>query len=242
MPPRSRRLEALRSGLIAALVWLCVAAAWPSVSCGQPPQAGGWKALEGNEKTGEVVEVGPGRLQLRLPKGAAAIWQAIPAPAATIEVTGKASRDLLQPKQFINCAVTLDDTGRVTEPALQVTFPDGGAAGVIAGGLGIGEEGKRRLPGKRPAGSYLIAGTIKQVDGDVVTVMAGRERFEITVPAEAELVVRSQNVGLAAAGDAVEVEGKYQQKGQVVLTSLKITLSNPVVPPPPKNKVRKPAG
>jgi len=156
-----------------------------------------------------------------------------------IEVTGKASREMLQPKQFINCTVSLDEFGKVTEPALQLAFTDGGTPGVMAGGLGIAEPGAKRVAGKRPAGSYLVAGTIKQVEGDVITVIAGREKFDITVPPEAELVVRSTNVGLASPDDHVEVEGKYYQKGQLLVSALKITLSNPVVPPPPKNKARR---
>jgi hypothetical protein len=110
----------------------------------------------------------------------------------------------------------------------------------MAGGLGIAEAGAKRVAGKRPAGSYLLAGTIKQVEGDVVTIMAGREKFDVTVPADAELVVRSGNAALASPGDEVEVEGRYYQKGQLLVTSLKIRLANPVVPPPPKNKARRP--
>jgi len=205
----------------------------------QPPGAPGQlKSLEKEEQLGQVVEVGPGMLQLRLPTGGN-LWQAMPAPNAKIEVTGKASREMLQPKQFINCTVSLDEFGKVTEPALQLAFTDGGTPGVMAGGLGIAEPGAKRVAGKRPAGSYLVAGTIKQVEGDVITVIAGREKFDITVPPEAELVVRSTNVGLASPDDHVEVEGKYYQKGQLLVSALKITLSNPVVPPPPKNKARR---
>jgi hypothetical protein len=193
------------------------------------------KSLDEKEKEGDVAEVGPGVLQLRLPKGGT-LWQAIPAPNAVIEVTGQASREMLQPKQFVSCAVVLDELGKVTAPATQVIFPGGGTPGVIAGGLGIAEPGAKKVGGKRPAGSYLVAGTIKQIDGDVVTVLAGRERFEITVPEDCELLVKTGNVMLAAPGDDVEVDGKYQQKGQLYVTSLKIKLSNPVAPPPAKNK------
>lgn len=206
----------------------------------QPPGAPGQlKSLEKEEQLGQVVEVGPGMLQLRLPTGGN-LWQAMPVPNAKIEVTGKASREMLQPKQFVNCVVSLDEFGKVSEPALQLAFTDGGTPGVMAGGLGIAEAGAKRFAGKRPAGSYTLAGSIKQVEGDVITVMVGREKFDITVPPEAELVVRSANVGLASPGDRVEVEGKYYQKGQLLVSALKITLSNPVTPPPPKNKARRP--
>ena len=203
----------------------------------QPP--GPLKSLEKENQNGQVIEVGPGMLRLRLPHGGNE-WQAMPAPNAKIEVTGKASREMLQPKQFVNIAITLDEFGKVTEPALQVAFTDGGAPGVMAGGLGIADAGAKRFSGKRPAGSYLLAGTIKDVEGDVVTIIAGREKFDVTVPAEAELVVRSANVSLAAPGDQVEAEGQYYQLGKLLVTSLKITLANPVVPPPPKNKARRP--
>jgi hypothetical protein len=203
----------------------------------QPP--GPLKSLEKENQNGQVIEVGPGMLRLRLPHGGNE-WQAMPAPNAKIEVTGKASREMLQPKQFVNIAITLDEFGKVTEPALQVAFTDGGAPGVMAGGLGIADAGAKRFSGKRPAGTYLLAGTIKDVEGDVVTIIAGREKFDVTVPAEAELVVRSANVSLAAPGDHVEAEGQYYQLGKLLVTSLKITLANPVVPPPPKNKARRP--
>jgi len=204
---------------------------------GQPP--GQLKSLEEKEKQGQVVEVGPGMLQLRLPMGGE-LWQAMPGPNAKIEVTGKASREMLQPKQFINCSISLDEFGELTGPALQLVFTDGGTPGVMAGGLGIAEPGAKRFAGKRPAGTYLLAGTIKQVEGDLVTVLAGREKFDVTVPAEAELLVRSTNIGLASPGDRVEVEGRYYQRGKVLLSELTITLTKPVEPPPAKNKARRP--
>jgi len=217
-----------------------VAVVGPAELRGQQPGAAGQvKTLGREERIGQLVEAGPGRLQLRLPKGGE-LWQAIPAPNATIEVTGRASREMLQPKQFVNCAVTLDALGKVTEPVLQLAFTDGGTPGVMAGGLGVADPKAKRVAGKRPEGSYLLAGTIQRVEGDVVTVAAGRERFDVTVPPEAELVVRSANVGLAAPGDDVEVEGQYYQKGQLILTSLKVTLAKPVSPPPAKNKPRRP--
>lgn len=204
---------------------------------GQPP--GQLKSLDDEQKRGQVVEVGPGMLHLRLPPGGE-LWQAMPGPNAKIEVTGKASREMLQPKQFINCSISLDEFGKLTGPALQLAFTDGGTPGVMAEGLGIAKPGAKRFAGKRPAGTYLLAGTIKQVEGDVVTVLAGREMFDVTVPAEAELLVRSANIGLASPGDRVEVEGRYYQRGKVLVSELRIALTKPVEPPPAKNKARRP--
>lgn len=204
---------------------------------GQPAQR-----LSKEESVGQIADIGPGMLQLRLPAGGN-LWQAMPAPNATIEVTGKVSREMLRPKQFISCAVTLDEFGKVTEPAMRVLFFDNGTPGVVAGGLGLAEPGAKRVANKRPAGSYTINGLIKQVEGDVVTIQIGKERFDITVPADADLAVNSSNVNIASRGDAVEVEGTFYQRGQLLVSSLKITLANPLAPPPPKNKaVRKPAG
>lgn len=223
---------------IAVAVGFGLATASPARA--QPPGAPGQlKSLEKEDQLGQVVEVGPGMLQLRLPKGGA-LWQAMPAPNAKIEVTGKASREMLQPKQFVSCVVTLDEFGKVTEPAARVMVTDGGTPGVVAGGLGLAEPGAKRVSGKRPAGSYTIFGTIKQVEGDIVTVQVGRERFDITVPADAELVVLSSNVAIATPGDHIEVEGQFYQRGQLMLSSLKVTLTNPLSPPPPKNKSRRP--
>jgi hypothetical protein len=216
---------------------LALGAACSLPARGQPP--GQLKSLDKDHRVGQVVEVGPGILHLRLPMGGE-LWHAMPAPNARIEVTGKATREMLQQKQFIKCDVSLDEFGKVTEPVLQVVFTDGGTPGVMAGGLGIAEPGAKRFAGKRSAGTYTVSGTIKQVQGDTVTVIAGREKFDLTVPAEAELLVRSTNVGLASRGDVCEAEGQYYQPPQLLVSSLKITLANPVSPPPPRNKARRP--
>jgi hypothetical protein len=227
--------DARRAVVVAMALALGGAGARPAQA--QPP--GELKWLEKDKQVGQVAEVGPGILKLRLPMGGDT-WNAMPAPNAKIEVTGKASREMLQQKQFISCAVTLDEFGKVTEPVLQVWFTGGGTPGVVAGGLGIPEPGARRFSGKRPAGTYTLSGMIKQVHGDVVTVVVGREKFNFTVPAEAELLVRSTNVGLASRGDVCEAEGQYYQPPQLLVSSLKITLANPVAPPTPKNKARRP--
>ena len=234
--PLPRRSPGVCRAVVIAMV-LAIGATAARPAAAQPP--GQLKSLDKEQQVGQVVEVGPGILKLRLPMGGE-LWNAMPAPNAKIEVTGKASREMLQPKQFISCAVSLDEFGKVTEPVLQVSFTDGGTPGVMAGGLGIAEPGAKRFSGKRPAGTYTVAGTIKLVQGDVVTVIAGREKFDLTVPAEAELLVRSTNVGLASRGDVCEAEGQYYQPPQLLVSSLKITLANPVSPPQLKNKARRP--
>ena len=109
-------------------------------------------------------------------------------------------------------------------------------SGVMAAGVGDSSGMIQQRRGPRPAGSYTVSGAIQSVNGDTVTVTVGRERFEILVPEETDLVVRSQNVTLASEGDEVEVEGKYFQIGQLMVTSLKIMMSKPLVPPPAKGR------
>jgi len=226
---------------LAAVLVLLVASARPDTLAAQAPPGPKAQPLKKEESVGQIADIGPGMLQLRLPAGGN-LWQAMPAPNAKIEVTGKASREMLQPKQFISCAVTLDELGKVTEPAMKVLFFDSGTPGVIAGGLGLAEPGAKRVANRRPAGSYTINGPIKQVEGDIVTIQIGKERFDITVPPEADLAVNSSNVSIASRGDMVEAEGSFYQRGQLLVSSLKITLANPLTPPPPKNKaLRKPA-
>jgi hypothetical protein len=182
---------------------------------------------------GEVAKIAPGMLMLRLQN---MTWAAMPAPNAMIEVTGPASREMLQPRQFVSCNVTLDGLGKPTGPAEMVVVTDGGVPGVMAAGVGDWSQGPQQRRGPRPAGSYTVSGPIQTVNGDTVTLAVGRERFEILVPEETELVVRSQNVTLASEGDEVEVEGKYFQPGQLMVTSLKILMTKPLVPPPAKGR------
>ena len=195
-----------------------------------------WQTLPQEERMGAVVDIGPapGMLQVRLPKEGATIWAVMAAPDARVEVTGVASREMLQAGQFVSVGVTIDETGKVTEPVTRVVFPGGGVPGVTTPGLGVGEPGAKRLPGKRPAGDYLVSGPIRLVKEDVITVQAGRDKFEISIPDTAELVVNTRDIGLVGRGDTVDVEGKFLQRGQLVATTLSVTLANPVSPPPKK--------
>jgi len=213
------------------LAWMVAAwAAADSVAQAQPRPGGTPpQKLAANAGKGTVEAVGRGMLRLRLTGGDP--WNVILAPTAEVSVLGTASRELLQPGQFVVCSLQLDEFGKVAAPVTQITFPGGGVPGVIAGGLGIAEPGAKRVGSKRPAGSYLVAGTIKLVADTVITVLAGKDRFEIEVPADAELIVKTTNFMLASPGDQVEVEGLYLQKGELQATALSITLAKPVAPP-----------
>lgn len=216
------------AGLVAVAVWCggrCdVASAQPG---GQPKQ------LTAADGTGTVDAVAPGMLRLRLKGGE--FWNVVPAANALVAVEGTATRELLQPGQFVSCSLDLDAAGKVTAPVTQVIFTGGGTPGVVAGGLGGAEPGAKRLPGRRPAGTYLVSGPIRQVTDDTITVQAGRDKFEIDVPPAAELLVRTANLAPVSPGDQVEVEGLYVRKGELQATKLSITLANPVSPPA-KNK------
>ncbi|MCX7404176.1 MAG: hypothetical protein NT089_00390 [Planctomycetia bacterium] len=197
------------------------------------PAAPQLRKLHPNDGRGTVESVGQGMLRLRLKEGE--LWHVVPARTATIEVVGTASRELLQPGQFIICGVKIDEFGKVIEPAARITFPGGGVPSIVAGGLGLVDPGVKRISGRRPAGSYMLAGNIQLVQDAVVTMQIGNEKFEITVPADAELLVHTRNFSLAAPGDIVAVRGEYYQRGQLSATLLKITLAQPVMLPT-KNK------
>ncbi len=207
------------------------------VALGQPAEA---QKLDRGDRVGTVLQLAPGRIQVRL-KNSGETWVVAAAPDATIEVAGTAAREMLQAKQFVQCSVELDEFGKVTQPVEKVTFPGGGTPGVVAGGLGLADPKAKRAPGKRPAGTYLVSGLIKSVEGDEITIQIGRDRFEIPVATDAELEVATANIALASPGDDVELEGEYVQKGQLLASSIKVTLVNPLMPPQPKNKARRPA-
>ena len=76
---------------------------------------------------------------------------------------------------------------------------------------------------------------------DVITVQAGKDRFEITVPPATELLVKTTNFMMASQGDKVEVEGQYLQKGELQATALTITLAKPVSPPSKNRGLKRPA-
>lgn len=210
------------------------AAAACHVASGQVPQV---KKLE---KTDGVVEAtGPGMLLFLDSHGTR--WTVAPAPNARVSVLGQTTRDMLQKGQSVSCEVTFDDAGKPAESVKEVVFTGGGAAGVTAaavnaeGGAPIARPAPR---GKRPAGPYVVAGPITRVVDDVITVMAGKERIEMTVAADATFTVNTPNVALASKGDPLQVEGVYMQPGQLQATFLEVKLANPVVPPPPKGKPR----
>ena len=94
------------------------------------------------------------------------------------------------------------------------------------------------LPGKRPAGSYLVAGPIKTVTDDVVTVQAGREKIDVPFTPETELLVNTQDCSIVEPGDKVTVEGQYYRRGELQATVMTITRLNPLMPPPKKGPRR----
>lgn len=197
------------------------------------------RRLDRGDRAGKVMGVAPGRLQVRL-TNSGDTWLVQPGPKAVIEVTGTASRQLLAPKQFVQCAVELDATGKVTAPVETITFTGGGTPAVAAAGLDVADTQSKRPTAKRPAGSYLVSGVIKTASDETIVVKIGRERFDIPVGAETKLEVRTPNLAVAAVGDDVEVEGDYVQKGQLLASSIKVSLANPLEPPQ-KGK-RRPAG
>lgn len=217
--------------------WLAAVAAWQLVCAAAPASGQQWQTLPREEQQGVIVDVvGPGMLQVRLPKEGATIWTVTPGPNVRVEITGAASREMLQPGQFVTASVSIDEKGAPTEPVSRLVFPGGGVPGVTT--PGIGDQGGKRLAGRRPAGMYLVSGPIKQVKEDLVTIQAGREKFEITVPETAELIVNTSDIGLVGRGDAVDVEGRFLQRGQLQASSLLVRLANPVSPPPKKGARR----
>ncbi len=200
------------------------------VHAGRPSAAQEPAVLPPGDRTGTIHGIGPGGMQVKLLSSGRELWVAR-APDATVELTGTAAREMLAPKQFVQVAVELDDTGKVSQPVDKVTFPGGGTPGVTAAGIGGAEPKARRPAGKRPAGSYLVAGFIKSADGDGFVVQVGRDRFEIELAPEAELEVRTPNLAVASVGDGVELEGKLVQENQLLASSIKVTLANPLTPP-----------
>ena len=201
-------------------------------------QPAGPQRLEKADRVGTLMAIAPGRLQVRL-KNTGELWVVAAAPGATVEVIGTAAREMLMPKQFVECSVDLDDFGKVTQPIAKVIFPGGGTPGVVGNASGIADPKAKRSPGKRPAGTYLVSGFIKSVDGDEITVQVGRDRFEIPLAADAELEVATSSLAVAGVGDEVELEGEYFQKFQLIASSIKVTLTNPLMPPPAKGKGRR---
>lgn len=242
--PRSGKLCRTSGGFrgMAAGWRMALSAFVGMVFCAGPAlaQPAGPQRLDQADRVGTLMAIAPGRLQVRL-KNTGDLWVVAAAPGATVEVNGTAAREMLMPKQFVECSVELDDFGKVTQPIAKVIFPGGGTPGVVGNASGIADPKAKRSPGKRPAGTYLVSGFIKSVDGDEITVQVGRDRFEIPVAADAELEVATASLAVAGVGDEVELEGEYLQKGQLIASSIKVTLTNPLMPPPAKGKGRRPA-
>ena len=186
---------------------------------------------------GSVAVIAPGTFGIRLHGEP---WLVRPAPNAKVEISGVASREMLQKGQFIQCNVMMNEIGKVLDPVKRITFSGGGEPGVVAEGLGIAGPGAKRAPGgKRPAGSYLVSGQIFLVQENTVTVQAGaRDKVELTIPLDAELIVMGGMplMGLVSVGDIVETEGSYYEKGKLEAVELRITLTKPVTPPPLKSQ------
>lgn len=236
---RDRRPAAGRAS--AALGFAVLALAWGGLGAGRAAaQPAAPQRLDRADRVGTLMAIAPGRIQVRL-KNSGDTWIVAAAPGATVEVTGTAAREMLMPKQFVECSVELDDLGKVTQPVEKVIFPGTGTPGVTGNASGFSDSKGKRPGGKRPAGTYLVSGPIKSVDGDRIVIQIGRDRFEIPVAPEADLEVATANLAVAGIGDDVELDGEYVQKGQLLASSIKVTLVNPLMPPPAKGKARRPA-
>ncbi len=235
--PYLRRSSPARARLaaVAGAIWFaaCSPPLFGQVLFGQIPGRPEPQRLKEDQRQGVVVDKSPGMLALRLPRESTTVWRVVPTGNATIQVTGSATRAMLAPRQFIRFSATLDEFGKVTEPVVKVTFTGGGTPSVTAPGLGL-ETGGKKVVGRRPAGLYTINGLIRTVDGTTVTVLIGKDRFEFTVPEDAELVVDTTNLAIVDKDDSVEVDGTYYQIGQLLASEIKITLAKPLAPPDPK--------
>lgn len=218
----ARPVAAWRGALLLVALGLSGAV---SPAAGQEPAL-----LPPGDRSGTIHGVGPGGMQVKLLSSGRDLWVAR-APDATVEVTGTASREMLAPKQFVQVAVELDDTGKVSQPVEKVTFPGGGTPGVSAAGIAGADPKAKRPAGKRPAGSYLVNGFIKSAADDGFVVQVGRDRFEIELAPDAELEVRTPNLAVANVGDGVELEGTLVKDNQLLASSIKVTLANPLAPP-----------
>ena len=110
------------------------------VFCAGPAlaQPAGPQRLDQADRVGTLMAIAPGRLQVRL-KNTGDLWIVAAAPGATVEVNGTAAREMLMPKQFVECSVDLDDFGKVTQPIAKVIFPGGGTPGVVGNASGIAD-------------------------------------------------------------------------------------------------------
>ena len=71
----------------------------------------------------------------------------------------------------------------------------------------------------------------KRTSHDTIAVLAGRERIELELAADATFGLETTNIGLASRGDRVVIEGVYAEPGQLYTTWLEIVLANPLDPP-----------
>lgn len=182
---------------------------------------------------GTVEATVPGMLEVLDAHGTR--WKLVPAPNSYVSVRGQTTRDMVQRGQFVSCEVRFDDDGKPAEPVKNVVFTAGGPGGVMISEPSPQEGGPPVLKpaprGKRSAGVYTVAGPIKSIKDDMIAVLAGRERIELELAADATFGLQTTNIGLASRGDRVVIEGVYMQQGQLRTTWLEVILANPLVPP-----------
>ena len=102
-------------------------------------------------------------------------------------------------------------------------YPDGATRGLVrstGGAVEFGEGALLQMQRSMPNGAPHQG-----------VVQVGRDRFEIELAPEAELEVRTPNLAVASVGDGVELEGKLVQENQLLASSIKVTLANPLTPP-----------
>ena len=215
------------------LVWL-VAGGW-----GNRPSGNG-RSIRPNRNrgvaAGRITAVGPGALQVTK-QGEPTPWVLKPSPTATeISFTATADPSWLARKMIVRVEGNFDRKGTAQEPIerVQVFTPR------PAYQVGVWDaEGRPPKPQKTPQ-PLMVAGGITRIDGQEVTVRAGKRtfRFQLGTAARVEVDLLG-DLRWVRAGDEVEFSAKYLIPGQGVASKLVVSSAVPLKAPPQRRSSRR---
>lgn len=199
----------------------------------------GMLLVKSSDKAWKVRAVGPTRQ-----KGADGKPEEV--PATTIDITGTANADFLQPGLLVHLRADIDGKAMAGREAVKelkiVTVSPEHQPGVIPDGGGVTTAPKK---GKKPPveGVCTITLPVKEYKAGKLQLSLGKKHLTVEVPDDAKIEVAATHplfLQFVRKGDEIQAAGYYYKEGELTAKTITIKLTTPLTAPAGKTAAAKP--
>jgi hypothetical protein len=147
-----------------------------------------------------------------------------------VVVTGVAEASALRPGMSVRFHATLSRRGEAEDPIAELTIFSP-TAGDVPGVLPDDPNDKNS--------QMWVAGLIRTVKDDTITVQAGRNTVKAKLAELAKIKLEVSDYSLAQEGDTIKILGKGYQPDKVIAGEIEIQLAKPLAAPEEQKKPRR---